>query len=192
MWAWISRFSTAWGLLPSNIASAITGTLWVFLMAVIAYIEHTPLFWFMAAAPVTAAALVTLALRLSEWRDRFTASDKLQFLGIDLGGEYNKDSDGKVISLRVAEVGIRLQNTAQFPISILVDELQTSLENNFPPNKPRADKGGVAVKGETKVTIDHEIDMKNDPIKLKIRGTARFKVRYGHPGIVSRALPELH
>jgi len=182
LWNWISNISTAWGLLPSAVATSVGGTLWVLAMAIAGYFEQVPIFWMMMALPLAAAAIITLALRLSEWRVRISAAGKLIFHGVQLGGDYVKAGKGRITGIAGVQVRLLLQSTATFPISFIVEEFQSSFEGRYPPNKPRADRGGVAAVNEIKAYTDHVIPLGNMPIQNQVTGTAKFKIRYGHPG----------
>jgi hypothetical protein len=81
----ISGASTLWGFLPATVTASITATLWLVAMAVVGYLQNVPVFWIMMGVPLAGAAIVTLLLRFSEWRERNTAANKLTFAGLLLG-----------------------------------------------------------------------------------------------------------
>ena len=74
-----------------------------------------------------------------------SAAGKFLFSGLMLSGDYNRDSDGKITAIQNAQIRLLLQSSAPFPISFVVDELQTSFENTYAPNKPRDSNGGLIV-----------------------------------------------
>jgi hypothetical protein len=75
------------------------------------------------------------------------------------------------------------QTSAPFPISVIIDELSSMLNGEYPPHKPRNTDRTVVLAREVKAYTDNKIDMRNaSAIKPIISGTTRFKARYGHPG----------
>ena len=180
-WDWVSALSGAWGLLPSTLTTYVATVFWVAAMTVFGYLENVPVFWIMMGLPLAAASIFTLALRAAEWRTRMSAAGKLEIKAVNLGGDYIKNKNGKVVSIENAQVRLILQSSAPFPISFIVDEIQTSFEGKYPPNKQRLNNGGVALVNELKGYSDHLIEM-NEPIKQKVEGTIKYKIRYGHKG----------
>jgi hypothetical protein len=181
IWNWINGISTAWGLLPSSVAAVVGTTVWVAIMATLGYLEQIQVFWIMVGLPLSAAAIITFIIRTSEWRQRISAAGKLVFDGPLLRADYTKDTNGNVTALDAAQIAMLLRNTSQFPISFIIEELHTSFEGEFPPSKPRATDRGIAPPNQTKTYTDNVIDMKHTPIKYKVSGTLKTKIRYGHP-----------
>jgi hypothetical protein len=178
----VSGASTLWGFLPVAVTTSITATIWLVVMAVVGYLQGIPIFWIMMGLPVAGAAIFTWILRFSEWRERNTAAGKLSFQGILLGQDFTRDPNGTPIDMLNAQIRLTLISSASFPVSFIVEELQTSLEGKFPPHKPREDKGGMVLRGDLKTYGDNPIEMKNAPLVPKVIGTAQFKIKYGHPG----------
>lgn len=178
----ISAVSTAWGFLPSTLSAYISAAAWVLIMSTVGYVESVPLFWILLGIPIAAAQIMTFALAASEWRSRMSAAGKFSITGLSMGGKYHRDKDGKINAIEFAQIRITFANIASFPISFIVDEMQTSFEDNFPPNKPRLDNGSITQPFSTPVYSDHLTDMKMAGVKEQALGTAKFKIRFGHPG----------
>ena len=179
---WVSGVTTAWGLLPSTVATYVTTFAWVAVMTAAGYLEQVPVFWIMMGLPLAAAAIFTLVLRASEWKMKTSPEGKFLFHGLMLGADYTKNAKGKIQSITAAQVRLLLQSTASFPISFVVDELLTSFEDEFPPNKPKADNGAVAKAHELKSYVDNLIELKNTSLRETVKGTTKFKLRYGRVG----------
>jgi hypothetical protein len=47
---------------------------------------------------------------------------------------------------------------------------------------PLTDRGGLVHRGEIKNYGDNLIEMRNAPLTPRVGGTAKFKIKYGHPG----------
>lgn len=180
-WEFISGVGTLWGFLPTTVTAAITGALWMAVMTTVGYLQGVPLFYIMLGVPLAAASIVTLMLRTSEWRQRITAGGKLNFDGVMLGIDFDRDAQGEPTEITVGQVRLLLTSRADFPLSYLVDDLHSSIQGKFPPHKPRADSGGIIAVGEKKTYADNLIDMSGIGLPERLTGTVNFKLRFGHP-----------
>jgi hypothetical protein len=182
IWGFISGASTLWGLLPSTVTASVAATAWLVVMAVVGYFQSVPIFWLMVGLPVAGAAIFTWLLRFAEWRAKISAAGALLFDGILPGIDLINDSTGAPVGIEKAQVRLNLKTEAVFPVSFIVDEMRSTFEGRYPPNKPRDNDRGIVRRGEIKIYGDNLIDMGGAPITPQLSGTAEFKIRYGHPG----------
>jgi hypothetical protein len=177
----VSGATTLWGFLPATATTTITATFWLVVMAVAGYLQHIPVFWIMMGLPIAGAAIFTWILKFSEWRDKVSASGKLLWQS-HFAGDYIKDTQGKATAIENAQVGLAFQITGTFPISIVVDEMHTSFDGEYPLSKPRDTDRTLVNPGNVQMYVDNRIPMNKAPLKELAEATLRFKIRYGHPG----------
>lgn len=180
IWRIISDAGTLWGFLPTTITAASTGALWLVAMTIGGYLQGIPLFYIMLAIPLAAAAIATFLLRASEWRQRITASGKLNFNGVALGIDFTRDHGGTPVGIIRGQVRLLLTSRAEFPLSFVIDDLHSSIQGRFPPHMPRADSGAIIAVGEVKTYSDHVIDMAGIGLPERLTGSADFKLKFGH------------
>jgi hypothetical protein len=148
------------------------------------YLQSVPWMYVIVAATFVFACAAAGALRLSEFRARITAQNKLGLPQILPAANFIRDKKtGKIKSIEKVQICMVLQNNAHFPMSYLVDELSTSFEGivNARPNR---DTRGADIPPLSQGWYrDTPIDVKQMAITKQIfEGHIKFKLRYGLPG----------
>jgi hypothetical protein len=174
IWNWISNFATAWGLLPSSIATYITTAIWVVAMAAAAYVQSIDLYWVLLGLPLAAASIFTFVLRASELGERHRVKDKIVFEAPRIMRKTAPDGSVDGFCL-----GFQLQNHAAFPIDFELDALDTRFGTLYPPKKPYS---------KTRFTIsargvawfdDHLIEIPRQAPNARVQGLVKFEISYG-------------
>ena len=155
------------------------------LAAMAGYAQSVPWMYIVVAATFVFAATATGALRISEWRSRITAQNKLIFQQVVPAVDFEKEKrTGKSKWIKKVQLCITLQNTAHFPISYVVDDLTTSFESIVNPKPERPIKGAIIQQSTQGWYRDAPIDVRRMQIdKTIFEGQIRFRIRYGFPGL---------
>jgi hypothetical protein len=180
------------GLLKEGIfALVIKGLEWLFFigspivvgaMTIVAgVLQGTPIAYVIAAAAFAAASTVTLLLRFDEWRQRRTPEHKINYAAANVLFDYNRDDKNEISGIPKAQVAIALINTATFPLSFIVEEMYTSVNNRVNPH-PTSPRKGLCQPTSHIQYRDSPIDMSTDVPKQHIEAHAKFTFRYGFPG----------
>jgi len=122
-----------------------------------------------------AATSVTL-LRIDEYKDRRRVEGKLIFKGPHVG--FGKDADGSKIN--VVQLGIQLQNNANFPISYIVRNIRTSVDSTIPSSGQMLNWSGEISSGEINLFRDRPINLR-EPV-CEAPGELEFELFYGLKG----------
>jgi hypothetical protein len=166
---WIIIWLIPWGLAAITIVSG--------------YFEHAPWVVTIPAATFVFAAATTGLLRYNEWRSRRSAADKLISPNITFGIDYVRDeTSGRPIGIDKVQAVIHVQNLAAFPISYIVDEIQSSVWGHINPNPTYDTRSVVLGPISSGVFRDAVINMRSAEPKPVLDGTLSFKIRYGHQG----------
>jgi hypothetical protein len=148
------------------------------------YLQSVPWMYVIVAATFVFVSAATGALRLSEFWARITAQNKLLFQQIMVAANFIRDKKtGKIKNIEKVQICILLQNTANFPISYIVDELSTSFEGMVNARPQRDTPGSDIAPATVGWYRDALIDTKQMQITKSIfEGHVKFKLRYGLPG----------
>src|SRR5580700_5291678 len=151
--------------------------------AVTAYLQPLPWPYIFVTGSFVFAATAHGLLRLSELRARATAVNKLSFQGIAVASDFSKDKNGRPKIFERVQLGVVLHNSAHFPMSYYIEEIESSFEAMVNTNPDRKFRGSIVPANSMVVYRDASIDCKKMPTnKSFYDGHIKIKVRYGLPG----------
>ena len=97
--------------------------------AVIGYIQGVPWFYLYVGVAFLFAAISTGLVRFDEWLYRNKVEDKLVFRNIRVG--KGDDASGRIF----ARLGVIMENEANFPVNLEIQDFNTSIGGFYPPKK---------------------------------------------------------
>jgi hypothetical protein len=154
---------------------------------------HQPVMWIVMAATLAFAATMQGLLRTSEYMERKSPFGKLRFIqtavGIDLTGIAQPTKPQKITNISQLpkrtidkmQLGIDLQNTATFPISILVVAAESEIDHLTPPRSHFPKGPMLILPGVIMRITDERIEMNNKTCE-KLVGSYDLQLKYGLPG----------
>ena len=128
------------------------------------------------------AAVTTILFRISEWKFKVTAKDKLAFASVRF--IKNVSADGVLAAL---QLGFQVNNHATFPIQFAIREMQTELTDKFYPNKKPYAQDTLTISANGRGWFDDNpiaLD-KNKVTMLRgkvVEGLLDVRLTYGKPG----------
>lgn len=135
-----------------------------------------------AAATFVFATTAVGLLRFDEWLDRRTPRNKLEMMPAGLTWVYvSKDAQNKPTGIRAAQIILNFKNNANFPLSIVVEELEASLDGNINADKSNRGIAYPIQAGGTSFFRNEQIPMRDIPCR-NLEGKLKYAVRYGRPG----------
>ena len=182
--AWVTNLGTAWGFVPTSVATYVAAGLWVAVMAVAGYVQQIPIFWIMMGLPLAGAAIFTFTLRVSEWRERQRVENKLQYCRPRVMQKKKPGTD----DLEGFSIGFELVNKATFPVEFELKSLNTRIGDVYPPNKPYAKRNIVMPPGSTGWFDDWIIKVDSTPSREPLEGKIDFTITFGRPGALKHTL----
>lgn len=150
-------------------------------VGVIGWVQSIQWFYYCIGMTVMFAAVTTILFRISEWKLKVTAKDKLAFASIRF--IKNLSADGVLAAL---QLGFQVNNHALFPIQFAIREMQTELTDKFyPAKKPYAqDTLTISVNGRGWFD-DNPISLDKNKVTLLrnrvVEGLMYVRLAYGRP-----------
>lgn len=160
------------GLPIVGTAMSLAAGLWV--------APEIPIPYLIAASSITFAALMTAVLRFSELRARHAISGLLTLDRIAIAFDLTGPKEERKI--KAAQVQLFLENRAQYPISYIVEKLNSSLMARINPSAGSPGAGETIPSKAVYLFRDHLIDMGSLPVGETLEGKTTFRIRYGKPG----------
>ncbi len=164
---WIGRFQVVqsiiqnlWAFLPIG---WLIGTGWA------GYVTGQPLMWIMVAVAAS-ASFVCVALL-----------DKIKFVIPNVGFDYINQKASKIRKISYSQVMIQLRNDAHFPMSVYLENAETSIEALIPPRTKYPGQAVLVGSQGIFFLMDARIEMQNQACR-DLTGEAHFRVRYGKAG----------
>ncbi|HZP19574.1 MAG TPA: hypothetical protein VFB16_05140 [Bauldia sp.] len=146
------------------------------------YYQGLPIAYVITATTIALAMTATALLRFDDWRARRTAANKVVFLQALMAFEYERDPEtGSVIGTTFGQFIFVLPNSASFPISIVVDELDNSIDGRVNTDS-KTIRNRTIEPGAALTYRPDRIDLAHRPPKETIEGRLKFKMRYGRFG----------
>lgn len=141
---------------------------------VIGYASGVPWFGIWLGALAAFAFVSTGLLRFTEWRFRQKVHDKLAFAAVMVG---------KDISSGGITIGLRLHNSALFPIEFSLEQLLTRLGDKVPSKTTYDSPGTISIPAKGVGWFwDNAIKVDNPPKPGTIEGHMEYKLVYGRSG----------
>lgn len=138
---------------------------------VIGYISDLPWFWIWLGALASFALVSHGLLRCSEWWERRRVEGKLSLVSPTI----------TLIQKKGYALGVKVQNSAVFPIEVELEELRTQINNKIPSGKRQIKTRFSVPPGLFGWFIDNPIDVETAKPGI-IEGTLEAKLIYGHVG----------
>lgn len=146
------------------------------------WVEKLPLAYVVAAVALAFGGGASGLLRASEWMQRQTPEHKVGITSYAVALDYVRDADGKVTGFKNGQFLFTLQNMAPFPISVVVDELITIIDDKTPPaGGPKLNDFFIPPLFSTTVR-DNPVDLSSMPVRDRLQARLRLKARYGRKG----------
>lgn len=164
-----------WGLLViafTTAAPAISGIL---------FDPGIPWIYIITCTAVTFAAVTVGLVTFRQWSVMETPRHKLRGEGYNFDWSGVLGDDGKFVSLSGAYLTYRFKNLAFFPLSVIVEEFDCTLEGRVPKEK---NGRGIPILLDAQgdgFFRDDTIDLSGLPLK-NLQGTLTYKIRYGKEG----------
>lgn len=166
---------------------------WVYAMLIGAagYYTHFPLVWVLMATAMAFAGVAVGIVYADAYRDRHSPLNKIRYAGTitnyDLtplnrkGRQASKAGAPPIRTLAKTQIGVALFNSAHFPISVILENAKTEMEELEPPRSEYPRPPVLIVPGNSVFVMDDPIDMEGHPCE-KLEGRMNLKIRYGLPG----------
>lgn len=173
LFSWV--LDRLWGLLAialTTAAPAISGIL---------FDPGIPWIYVVTCTVVTFAAATVGLVNFRQWS--VMESSRHKFKGESYGFDWSgvPGDDGKFVSLNGAYITYKFKNLAYFPLSVIVDEFDCTLEGRVPKEKNGRGKPILLDAQGEGFFRDDNIDLSGLPLK-NLQGTLKYKIRYGKVG----------
>jgi hypothetical protein len=191
---WVGRWQVAQSI------AAIFKPVWLPIMTALlalgaGYIQRVPWVWVIMGSAVSFMAMAVGLFFSVSYASARTPAHKLRYVntivGTDLGSPPNRKrkraSQATAVGgipqsyLDKVQVGVQLQNTANFPISAFVEIAETEMLDKKPPRT-------TYPKPSVTITPGNVVNMMDEPIELdgtpcgKMEGVLNIKIKYGRKG----------
>jgi hypothetical protein len=140
---------------------------------------EVPIGYALTASALSFAAATTGLLRFSEWMQGIRTDDRLTFTRITHATDVDFSSGSPI--LKTAQYEILLFNNARFPLSFVVDHVNSSLENQTSQSPSNLVMNGLVSPRSERLFVAAPITV-NQPVKDRMIGTLAFRIKYGRPG----------
>lgn len=173
LFSWV--LDRIWGLLTIALTTAAP------LVSGIIFDPGVPWLYVVTCTVVTFAAATVGLVAFRIWTVMETPRHKFKGEGYSFDWSGIPGDDGKFVGLSSAHLTYRFKNLAYFPLSVIVEEFECTLEGRVP--KQKSGRG-------IPILLDAQGDgfFRDDPIDLSglplrnLEGTLKYKVRYGKEG----------
>ena len=155
------------------------------------WIGHMPLMWIIMAAALTFMGTMVGIFFSGTYRDRISPEHKVLYQGTHVGVDLTElprkarraQATGAVPARTIEkiQIGIYLQNAARFPISVLLENAETEVEEETPPRSMFPKRPTIIVPGNTVFVVDDAIPM-HGHVCERLEGRMKLKLLYGMPG----------
>lgn len=187
---WIGRLQTVQSIylfakpfLWPALGAALTGSLGI--------VGHQPFMWVVMAVALTFMAVTVGVYFARSYRDQISPAHKIRYNGTivnydltSLARRARRAQQTGAIPARTIEkvqVGVSLHNSANYPITIFLENAETEMEGETPPRSMFPKQATTILPGNTVFVMDDPIDMNNHPCE-KLEGHMNLRIKYGYKG----------